>query len=322
MVPAGPVRSPGDPPPAATVEGVTDRMLPTWFVLLVAGAGALFAAAMAVLFARALFEIPATASFFVTYPGDATPWPDTPVGFPAWLSWTHFLNGFFLLFVVRSGLLIRGRKRPPAFVTRRAARARRHGLHTWWHLVVDTLWVLTGLVYVVLLIVSGQWKRLVPASWDVFPNALSAGLQYLSLDWPQHDGWTHYNALQLLLYGFTVFVAAPVAVVAGLRLSPIWPARLATETGVLGDRFARTVHWLTAVYIVAFTVVHVALVLLTGALANLNHMYAGRDDETWIGAGVFALSLLVTIAAAILLRPRAQTRIAELAGNEVRRMPS
>lgn len=287
--------------------------------LLIPAAGG--AAVMAVLFARALFEIPVTASFFETYPGDATPWADTPVGFPAWLSWTHFLSAFFLLFILRSGLLIRGKQRPPAFVTRRATGASRLGIHTWWHLVVDVLWAANGLAYLVLLIASGQWKRLVPASWDVVPNAISAGLQYLSLDWPKHDGWTHYNALQLLLYGFTVFVAGPVAVLAGLRLSPVWPKRLRTETGLPGDRFARTVHWLTAVYFIGFTVVHVALVLLTGALRNLNHIYAGRDDETWIGAAVFAGSLVVTIVAAALLRPPAQTRIAELARNDVRRMP-
>jgi thiosulfate reductase cytochrome b subunit len=182
--------------------------------------------------------------------------------------------------------------------------------------------VANGLVYVVLLVVSEQWKRLVPASWDVIPNAISAGLQYLSLDWPQHDGWTHYNALQLLLYGFTVFIAAPVAVVAGLRLSPLWPKGLRRATGPLGDHFARTVHWLTAVYFIGFTVVHVALVLLTGALRNLNHMFAGRDDESWLGAAVFGGALVVTIVAAALLRPPAQTRIAELARNDVRRMPS
>jgi thiosulfate reductase cytochrome b subunit len=274
-----------------------------------------------VLFARALFEIPVTAAFFETYPGDATPWEGTPAGFPAWLSWTHFLSAFFLLFIVRSGLLVRGGTRPPAFVTRRATGATRLSLHTWWHLVVDVLWVANGLVYVVLLIVSQQWKRLVPASWDVIPNAISAGLQYHSLDWPQHDGWTHYNALQLLLYGFTVFIAGPVAVLAGLRLSPLWPKRLRRATGLLGDRFARTLHWLTAVYFIGFTVVHVALVLLTGALRNLNHMYAGRDDESWIGAAVFGASLIVTIVAAALLRPRSQTRLAELTRNDVRRMP-
>jgi thiosulfate reductase cytochrome b subunit len=295
-----------------------ERGIPV-LVLLVPAAGV--AAVMAVLFARALFEIPVTASFFVTYPGDATPWEGTPVGFPAWLSWTHFLSAFFLLFIVRSGLLVRGGSRPPAFVTRRASGATRLSLHTWWHLVVDLLWVANGLVYVVLLIISEQWKRLVPASWDVIPNAISAGLQYLSLDWPQHDGWTHYNALQVLLYGFTVFIAAPVAVLAGLRLSPLWPKRLRRATGPLGDRFARTVHWLTAIYFIGFTVVHVALVLLTGALRNLNHMFAGRDDESWLGAAVFAGALVVTIVAAALLRPRAQTRIAEVTGNEVRRMP-
>ncbi|MEO5921114.1 MAG: hypothetical protein ABIQ01_08220 [Pseudolysinimonas sp.] len=300
---------------------MTRATIPRWFVILVIVPGALFASGMAVLFCRALREIPETASFFITYTGDATAWDGTPVGFPAWLSWTHFLTGFFLLFIIRSGLLIRSKHRPPAFVTRRAAGAHRHGIHTWWHLVVDTLWALNGVVYLVLLIASGQWKRLVPASWDIVPNAISAGLQYVSLDWPQHHGWTHYNALQLVLYGFTVFVAGPLAVIVGLRLSPIWPARLARPTGVLGDRFARTVHWATAVYFIAFTVVHVALVLLTGALANLNHMYAGRDDQTWIGTGVFALSLIVTIVAAILLRPPAQARIAELARNDVRRMP-
>jgi thiosulfate reductase cytochrome b subunit len=301
--------------------GVTDqrdRGIPV-LVLLVPAAGVV--AIMAVLFARALFEIPETASFFVTYPGDATPWADTPVGFPAWLSWTHFLSAFFLLFVIRSGLLIRGRQRPPAFVTRRASGASRLSLHTWWHLVVDTLWALNGAVYLVLLIVSGQWKRLIPASWDVLPNAVSAGLQYLSLYWPQGHGWTQYNALQLLLYGCTVFIAGPVAVIVGLRLSPVWPKSIRRQTGLLGDRFARTVHWLTAVYFIGFTVVHVALVLLTGALRNLNHMYAGRDDETWIGATVFAASLVVTIVAAVLLRPRAQIRLAELASNDVRRMP-
>jgi thiosulfate reductase cytochrome b subunit len=294
------------------------RGIPVLVLLIPA---ALVAAGMAVLFARALFEVPTTASFFVTYPGDGAPWPDAPVGFPAWLSWTHFLNGFFLLFIVRSGLLIRGRHRPPAFVTRRAEGARRHGIHTWWHLVVDVLWALNGVVYVVLLFVSGQWMRLVPASWDIVPNAISAGLQYLSLNWPAHHGWVHYNALQLLLYGFTVFVASPVAVLTGLRLSPLWPARFERPTGLLGDRFARTLHWLTAVYFIGFTVVHVALVFLTGVLANLNHMYAGRDDESWIGAIVFAASIVVTVVAAVLLRPPVQARLAEVAGNDVRRMP-
>lgn len=294
------------------------RGIPVLVLLIPA---ALVAFGMAVLFARALHEIPVTASFFETYPGMTEPWPGTPVGFPAWLSWAHFLNAFLLLFVVRSGLQIRSKRRPPAFVTRRAEGARRRGLYTWWHLVVDVLWALNGFAYLVLLLVSGQWKRLVPMSWDVIPNAVSAGLQYLSFDWPEHDGWVHYNALQLLMYGFTVFVAGPVAVLAGVRLSPIWPARPGGESVWFSEARARALHWWIAVYFIAFTILHVTLVLTTGVLRNLNHMYAGRDDDTWIGAGVFAASLVASIVAFALLGPRAQARLAELARNDVRRMP-
>ena len=62
------------------------------------------------------------------------------------------------------------------------------------------------------LFVTGQWMRIVPTSWDVFPNAVSAALQYVSLDWPTENGWVNYNALQLLAYFTTVFIAAPLAI--------------------------------------------------------------------------------------------------------------
>jgi hypothetical protein len=36
-------------------------------------------------------------------------------------------------------------------------------------------------------------------------------------------------------------------------------------------------------YFVVFTIVHVTLVLATGALCNLNHMYSGSDAQNWRG---------------------------------------
>jgi thiosulfate reductase cytochrome b subunit len=71
-------------------------------------------------------------------------------------------------------------------------------------------------VFYVLLFSTDQWKRLVPTSWEVFPNAISTALQYLSLDLPQNEGFATYNALQLIAYFITVFIAAPVALVTGL----------------------------------------------------------------------------------------------------------
>ncbi|MDQ1573061.1 MAG: hypothetical protein QOH44_620, partial [Actinomycetota bacterium] len=65
---------------------------------------------------------------------------------------------------------------------------------------------------------------------------------------------------------------------------------------------------------VAFTIVHVTLVLATGALRNLNHMYAGRDDQSWIGFWIFAASLVVMIVGWIIARPAFLARVASLSG--------
>ena len=35
----------------------------------------------------------------------------------------------------------------------------------------DSLWLLNGLVFYVLLFTTGQWRRVVPTTWAVFPNA-------------------------------------------------------------------------------------------------------------------------------------------------------
>lgn len=288
-----------------------------WFPLLwlvPIGLVVLVAAVLVAQWMRTLLDVQA---FIADYPGETAIPAGTPVGFPWWLSWQHALNAFFLLLIVRTGWQIGSGRRPPAFWTRKndglirtKNPPRRLSIHVWFHLVLDALWVVNGVLYWVLLFATGQWLRLVPQSWDVVPHALSVGIQYLSLDWPIHNGWIHYNALQLLMYGFTVFVAAPLALFTGLRLSSIWPARLA----FVPEKPVRTLHVFAMLYFVAFTIVHVGLVLATGALRNLNHMYAGRDDESWIGLVVFAVSLVVMIIGWVVARPAILTRLAALGG--------
>lgn len=301
----GSVTTPGPVPP--------QRVPGPWLGIIALALAAFGVAIILIMLAQQVRDIPEVASFIDDFPGDTEPFPDQPVGFPAWLSWQHFLNAFLLVFIVRTGWQIRSKRRPPAFWARNGGR--RVGIWTWFHLVLDSLWVLNGVVYWVLLFVSGQWMRLVPTGWDVIPNAVSVGIQYVSFDWPTHDGWVHYNALQLLLYGFTVFVAAPLALFTGLRLSPAWrlpPYRLLTR--LVPEKPVRVLHALVMFYFLAFTIVHVALVLATGALRNLNHMYAGRDDETWIGAVIFGVSLAVMVVAWFVLRPAVVKRLAALSG--------
>ncbi|MEV8782014.1 hypothetical protein AB0082_26795, partial [Klebsiella pneumoniae] len=92
-----------------------------------------------------------------------------------------------------SGLQFRRQKRPDAFWSPRGNKRRRISLALWFHQAIDVLWIANGVIYIVLLFATGQWMRVVPTSWEVFPNAVSAALQYASLDWPTENGWVNYN---------------------------------------------------------------------------------------------------------------------------------
>jgi thiosulfate reductase cytochrome b subunit len=228
---------------------------------------------------------------------------------------------FFLLFIVRTGWTLHRGGRPAMFWTRRNTgliRTRnppmRMSLTLWLHLSFDALWVLNGAVFYVLIFATGQWVRIVPTRWDTVPNALSAALQYASLDWPSENGWVNYNALQLVSYFLVVFVAAPLAILTGLRLSPAWPRRKKRLDAVFPFKTARRVHYWVLIFFIAFTIVHVTLVLATGALNNLNHMYAVRNDDSWVGFWVFAASIVVMAAAWVGARPSVLRSIAAVGG--------
>lgn len=298
-----------------------------WFPLVWVIPVALVLMVAAVLVARWMRELPEIQSFLGDYPG-TTPLPDgTPVGFPVWANWSHFLNSFFLLFVIRTAFQLRSKKRPSAFWTRDNTRWPRTkgspvriGLPTWVHLSFDALWVLNGIVFVALLFSTGQWMRLVPQSWDVIPNAVSAGIQYVSLVWPTESGWVNYNSLQLITYFITVFVAGPLAVLTGIRIAPGFAAKLKPLDRVFPRKIAVTIHVGVFFWFIGFTFVHVGLVLATGALRNLNHMYAANNGDGWIGAILWGASLVLMAITWFALKPSVLALIAERTGT-VRRMP-
>ncbi|MFC5129144.1 cytochrome b/b6 domain-containing protein [Paeniglutamicibacter kerguelensis] len=276
---------------------------------------------VAVVFAMWLVGVEEVKAWMAMYPGHS-PLPEgAPVGLPAWLGWQHFLNMFFLVLIVRTGWQVRTVTRPAAHwvrnnkgLIRTKGAPTRISLDLWFHLTLDALWVLNGIIFVIVLFATGQWMRIVPTSWDVFPNAASAALQYLSLDWPTEDGWVNYNALQLLAYFTTVFIAAPLAIVTGLRTSGAWPKKATKLNKVYPMELARALHFPVMLYFVAFTIVHVALVFATGALRNLNHMYAANDSENWTGLIIFAVSIVVVVGFWFLAQPVFLRPVAALTG--------
>ncbi|QNK82902.1 molybdopterin-dependent oxidoreductase [Nakamurella sp. PAMC28650] len=302
-------------------------LVPLGFLLLLA----------AVAVAKGIRGLPGVQSFLHRYPGMSELPSNTPVGFPGWLGWQHFLNLFFMVFIIRSGITILA-DHPRLYWTRHSTPGRdwfriqkpiptdplytakqdsitlpggvglpgrRHsiGLARWWHLGIDVLWLANGIIFFVLLFTTGQWMRLVPLHWDVIPNAISVAIQYLSLNWPTESGWSNYNSLQLIAYFITVFLAAPLALLSGLGMSPALSTRFRRISSVFNIQFARSVHFLVLCWFLLFIIVHVALVITTGALRNFNHMYAAANSESWTGFWVFAASMVVVIVGWVAATP-------------------
>ncbi len=297
-------------------------LLPIGFVLALVG----------VALAQWLRTLPAVQDFIAAYPGTAiTPEAEARAGIPWWVNLQHFVNILFMLFIIRSGWQIlvdhprlywSRHSRPGAEWVRLAPKSPddplwtakqdcvdlpkhvglpglRHtiGLARWWHLIMDLGWLVNGIVFYVLIFATGHWHRLVPTSWDVFPHALSTAIQYLSLDLPAEHGWVAYNGLQLLTYFITVFVAAPLAMITGLGMSPALSTRLGRISKHFSIQLARSLHALVMVWFVVFIVMHVTMVLITAAVPNLNMMFAARDSDGPLGVVIFGVALAIIIAA-------------------------
>jgi len=297
----------------------------SWFALVWIVPVAAVVLLAAILGAQAFRAGEAGQDFLAAFPGESHLPEWAPVGFPAWLAWQHGINAFLMVFVIKSGWLVRTTKRPKMFWTRDNSgpiRTRnppkKLSIDLWMHITVDTLWVVNGIVFFVLLFVTGQWTRIVPMSWDVVPNAVSAAVQYASLDWPTEDGWVNYNGLQLLSYFVIVFIVAPLSLLTGLRMSPSWPRDATRLNRAFPIEAARALHFPLMIAFVAFIIVHVTLVLATGALRNLNHMYAATDATNWTGFWIFLASLVVIAGAWFALRPMSLRVIASTMGSVTR----
>lgn len=276
---------------------------------------------LVVLVTMQLRHIEGVEAFIRTYPGTVALPESAPTGIPGWLGWQHFLNLFFIVLAIRTGYSYRKakRSRPSAFWwsrrTKEGERPQRISVDLWFHLALDLLWLVNGVLFVVLLFVTGQWLRIVPTSWEVLPNAASVLLQYLSLDWPTDNSWVAYNSLQLLAYFVTVFIAAPLAAFTGYRLSLLWPNQnLRLSKAVSFDGSLR-VHFVVMIYFVLFIVAHVTMVFATGARQNLNHMFAANDGDGWAGVVMFALAVAAIVITWFAVRPSVVKRIAAVFGN-------
>ena len=312
--PAAPAPAAKPARPKAEAKLYGSRTLVQWIkrVVLLAVV-AVAAAGIAVLAARGVTTLPGVPGFLARYPGEYHQPETAEPGFPWWAQWSHFLNIFLMVLIIRSGYQVRTQQKPPAFWTPKRG-GKKISITLWLHQSLDILWLVNGLIFVALLFASNHWMRIVPTSWEVFPNALSALLQYITLDWPVENGWVNYNSLQQLMYFIVVFIAAPLAAITGVRMSEFWPKDAKTLNRIYPVEVARAIHFPTMLFFVLFILVHVFLVFSTGALRNLNHMFGGTDVVNWVGFWLFAAAIAITVAGWYAARPIVLAPIARLFG--------
>ena len=312
---------------------VGSRWINTLWALPIGAAALLCLVALA----QSLRELPSVRPSFGTIPASRNRRRRSTPGFPWWLQLQHFLNMFFMLFIMRAGLQILadhprlywGRDCTPGsdwfrfqvpvpkgriwtakddsvtLPTWLGIPGLRHtlGLSRWWHFSVNLLWLINGVAFYVLLFSTDQWRRLVPMTWEVFPAALSTAIQYASLNFPVDEGWTRYNGLQQLSYFITVFVAAPVSIATGLMQSPAISNALGWFGRLFNRQAMRSVHFISFAWFVGFILAHGAMVFVTGIRQNTNHMFGGVNDASWTGFPLFLLAMAIMVAAWLVASP-------------------
>lgn len=146
-----------------------------------------------------------------------------------------------------------------------------------WHLLFAWVLVINGLIYLLWSLGSGHLSRdLAPTrrDWRSIGRSL---LDHLRLRHPTGEAATRYNVLQKLAYLAVILVVVPLLVVMGMALSPWLNSLYPGWVDVVGGRqSARTLHFLAAWALVAFVLVHLFEVIVTGLWNNLRSMITGR----------------------------------------------
>jgi thiosulfate reductase cytochrome b subunit len=146
-----------------------------------------------------------------------------------------------------------------------------------WHFFFAWLFVLNGVFYLVYALASRHvWRDLLPSRRDLGHIGRSIW-DHLRLRFPKGKEAERYNVLQKLTYLVVIFVLLPLIVLAGLAMSPQIDAAFPIVLDLFGGRqAARTVHFIAAWTLVAFVVVHLIMVLVSGVWNNLRSMITGR----------------------------------------------
>lgn len=204
---------------------------------------------------------------------------------------THWVNAICLVFLVWSGAAILYAfpqfhigdegyvglepllKLPIELDTRYQVWAR------YMHFAFAWLFVLNGVLYVIHSILSGHIRT------DILPRLKQLSFSRLAAEVRVHLPFAgharkaerEYNALQRIAYTVVIFLLCPLMLLSGLTLGPAIVANFPWLTDIFyGRQTARLVHFITALALLLFVLIHIWQVFAAGFFNQLRSMVTGR----------------------------------------------
>lgn len=147
-----------------------------------------------------------------------------------------------------------------------------HFLFAWLLAVGLLLFLIGGLIF------GHVQRRLFLRRRDVDSGHLWHEVKtHALLDFPKGQAAREYNSLQRWSYGLVVLILLPLQIFTGLTMSPAMDAAWPWLLDLFGGRqSARSIHFIGAFLLLAFFIVHIAMVLAAGPLNEMRAMLSGR----------------------------------------------
>jgi thiosulfate reductase cytochrome b subunit len=146
-----------------------------------------------------------------------------------------------------------------------------------WHFFFAWVLLINGVAYVGYSVASRHLARdLVPdrSDWRSFGQSIRDHLRFRH---PTGEAAKRYNVLQKLAYLTVIFVLLPLVILMGIAMSPWMDTVLPGWVDYFGGRqSARTIHFIVAWLLVAFVLIHVFEVIVSGLWNHLRSMITGR----------------------------------------------
>jgi thiosulfate reductase cytochrome b subunit len=148
-----------------------------------------------------------------------------------------------------------------------------------WHFFFAWILVINSVIYMIVSLVSRHVQR------DLLPTRAEFSVSHFfreiwdhaRLKFPRGETARHYNLLQKLSYLIVIFGLGPIMLGTGLTMSPGFDAAAPWLLALFGGRqSARSIHFIAAMLITLFIVVHLLMVLLAGPFNEIRSMVTGR----------------------------------------------